>query len=167
MQISKRNLIALSLLLVSVVLLIPGLTYDLLTLDISINALISITVYDETRSIIGTISDLFNNGNAIVGILILLFSVVIPVLKAVMMALVVLFKNLPYRNQIAKFVTLISKWSMADVFVVGVFIAFLSLKANENVKAELHQGFWFFVGYCLISITAAQMVQIDNSDDLS
>lgn len=167
MEISKRNIIGLLLLVISIALLIPGLTFDLLTLDISINALISITVYDETRSIMGTISDLFNNGNALVGLLILLFSVAVPVLKGVLMAAVILFKNLPQRDRIAKIVSAISKWSMADVFVVGVFIAFLSLESVKNVNAELHSGFWFFLCYCIVSIAAAQLIRIDKPNQVA
>ena len=163
MNISTRNWIGIGLLLVSVGLLIPGLTLDLLTLDISVDALITkIEVYNETRSIMGGIQDLFNNGNGLVGFLILFFSVIVPVIKAILLFLVSIFQFVPKRQPIYKFIGIISKWSMADVFVVGVFIAYLSLQTNENVHAELHSGFWFFVLYCIVSIAASQVIQVKN-----
>lgn len=162
MNISTRNWIGIGMLLISIALLIPGLTFDLLTLDISINALISIEVYNETRSILGTIQDLFANGNAMVGVLILFFSVIVPFVKAVLLLLVTIFQHVPKRKGIYKFIGLISKWSMADVFVVGVFIAFLSLKSDNNVNAEIHSGFWFFFLYCIVSIAAAQVIKVEE-----
>ena len=163
MNISTRNWIGIGLLLVSIGLLIPGLTFDLITLDITVDAMITrIEVYDETRSIMGTISDLFQNDNALVGFLILFFSVLVPIIKAILLLLVAVFQHMPKRKSINKFIGLISKWSMADVFVVGVFIAFLSLKTNENVDAEIHSGFWFFFFYCVVSIAAAQVIKVQD-----
>lgn len=159
--LEKRNIPGMLILLVSLGMLIPGLYLDLITLDISFNAILGrFEVYNETRSILGTISDLFNNDNAFVGFLILFFSVIVPVLKAIALLLVATLPQLPARPKIHAFVRIISKWSMADVFVVGVFIAFLSLQSNENVNAELHQGFYWFLGYCLLSILASQMIQL-------
>lgn len=163
--LEKRNIPGLIVLLVSLGMLIPGLYLDLITLDISFDAILGrLEVYNETRSILGTISDLFDNDNAFVGFLILFFSVIVPVLKAIALLLVVSMPNLPARPRILRFVNLISKWSMADVFVVGVFIAFLSLQSNKNVSAELHEGFFWFLGYCLLSILAAQMIRVKEAD---
>ncbi|MBL1292744.1 MAG: paraquat-inducible protein A [Thiotrichales bacterium] len=63
-----------------------------------------------------------------------------------------------------KFVLIIGKWSMADVFVVGVFMAFLAGQANPNVQAALHQGFYWFLAYCLISILSSQTLQLNVED---
>lgn len=159
---NKNNIPGLLLLIVSLGFLVPGLVFDLLTLEISrsVPLLGNIELYNETRSIMGTISDLFNNDNALIGFLILFFSVIVPVLKALALLAVLFLPQLPQRNRIYKFVVVISKWSMADVFVVGVFIAFLSLKSIEDVHAEVHSGFYFFLTYCLLSILGAQLIKI-------
>ncbi len=71
----------------------------------------------------------------------------------------------PSRSATSKthhFVGIISKWSMADVFVVGVFIAFLSLKTNENLSAELRSGFYYFTAYCILSIVAVQLIKVPH-----
>ena len=46
---------------------------------------------------------------------------------------------------------------MADVFVVGVFIAYLSTKSNSMITAELLSGFYYFTGYCLVSLIGIQI----------
>jgi len=53
---------------------------------------------------------------------------------------------------------------MADVFVIAIFIAFLAgngLQENQGLvdfHATLENGFWFFLGYCLVSILATQLL---------
>jgi hypothetical protein len=53
---------------------------------------------------------------------------------------------------------------MADVFVVGVFIAFLTTTTDANIKATLHEGFYFFVAYCLVSVLSVQLVRNSKPD---
>ncbi len=58
----------------------------------------------------------------------------------------------------------ISKWSMADVFLIGVFIAFLAANSIDQskdvlqVQATLGTGFYYFLGYCLLSILSSQFL---------
>ena len=54
--------------------------------------------------------------------------------------------------------------SMADVFVVGVYVAFLSAKATDNLDAELHIGFYLFASYCLVALVALQFMVVDPPD---
>ncbi len=117
-------------------------------------------VLNETRSILGTIANLAENGNQFVAFLILLFSVLVPFTKAMLMGYVILSSKKESSQRIHKFVTMISKWSMADVFVVGVFIAYFSVQTNENMHATLGIGFYFFAAYCIVSIVAAQLIQL-------
>ncbi len=159
-----RNKIGFVLLLISVVLLVPGLMNDLLTLraSFSVPFLGSQEVLNQTRSIIGTIGDLNENGHSFVAFLILLFSVLVPIAKAVAMMFVALSPSRSATSKTHHFVGIISKWSMADVFVVAIFIAFLSLKTNENLSAELRSGFFYFTAYCILSIVAVQLIRVPN-----
>jgi uncharacterized paraquat-inducible protein A len=61
-------------------------------------------------------------------------------------------------------VLIVGKWSMADVFVVGIFIAFLAGQANPNMHAALHHGFYWFLAYCLISILSSQVLRLNIVD---
>ncbi len=164
-SMSKRNVVGVALLLLSVGLLIPGLMSDLLTLraSFSIPLLGRQEVLKETRSILGTIGHLSENGNSFVAFLILLFSVLVPFAKLLIMGFIAMSPSRVATTRMYKFVGFISKWSMADVFVVGIFIAFLSIKTNENIEAELHSGFYYFTAYCILSIIALQVIQVHQS----
>jgi paraquat-inducible protein A len=157
-----RNKIGLGLLLLSVILLVPGLTFDLMTIEISIQVplLGKQEVHNETRSILGTISSLIEHDNVTVAFLVLLFSVIVPFVKATLLAVVLLFPSAQRSGAIHAFVSVISKWAMADVFVVGVFIAFLSTSSDDNIDATLHQGFYLFAAYCVVSILAVQLIDV-------
>jgi hypothetical protein len=45
---------------------------------------------------------------------------------------------------------------MADVFAVGVFIAYLGGAAIESLDAILEPGFYYFTGYCIVSLLSLQ-----------
>ncbi len=162
-----RNNIAFVLIIISLICLFPGLTWDLLTIEVgtTLPLIGEVNLYTATRSIMTTIKELYANDNAIVGFLILLFSVLIPIFKAVSLLVVLFAKNWNGRKKLHQFINLISKWSMADVFVVGVFLAFLATKSNKDIHAEIHEGFYYFLAYCIISILAGQLIQIE--DDIS
>jgi hypothetical protein len=53
---------------------------------------------------------------------------------------------------------------MADVFAVGVFIAFLAANALDNLDARLHPGYYYFVAYCLVSNVAFQFLHVPKPD---
>lgn len=160
---TKRNILALILILVSLGLLYPGLTNDILTLDIGakIPLLGNFELYNESQSILKTIKALHENDSTFVAVLILLFSVIVPVLKALILITVLLLKNMRSSVKLYKFVGMIGKWSMADVFVVGVFLAFLATGNNEAINAELEIGFYYFTAYCIVSIIGIQVLDIN------
>lgn len=121
-----------------------------------------LVVHETVQSIVDTIKTLHENDNTLVAGLILLFSVIVPILKAVILLLVLFAKKMGLRKQLHKFVAIISKWSMADVFVVGVLLATLATSSEDSIEAKLHSGFYYFVGYCLISILASQIMQVEE-----
>jgi uncharacterized paraquat-inducible protein A len=124
----------------------------------------SIESYRKTRSILGTVSDLFDSHHYLVGFLIMLFSVIVPAFKGVMLLLVNLPFLVEWRPLLLKFSNLISKWSMADVFVIAIFVAYLAANAIKqeaglmSFDAVPGSGFYFFLSYCLLSIFSAQLL---------
>jgi len=160
-----RNIIAVILLIISLVCLFPGLTQPILSLKIGAALPIvgTLTLHESTQSILKTIETLNENNNTLVAFLILLFSVIVPLFKAISLLSVLLIKKLRNHSRLHKFIALISKWSMADVFVVGVFIAFLSTQSNEALEAKLGTGFYWFLAYCLISIAASQIMTTEKA----
>jgi len=164
---STRNLCALVLILASLVCLYPGLMFAMLTIKVgTVLPLVgNLELYEATQSIIQTIDNLFFNKNYLVAWLILLFSVVVPILKAVMLLLVLLFKHYHWRKPMFQFVSVIGKWSMADVFVVSIFMAYLATHSNQAVSATLHEGFYYFTAYCVLSILGTQLIELHYDDD--
>lgn len=158
-----RNLLAVMLILVSFGLLAPGLYLPALTLDISpVLPLFGKTnLYHQTRSILGTVGNLHDTGHNLVAGLILLFSVLVPTCKGLLLLAVLAFPRARARMAVFRFVGLIGKWSMADVFTMGIFLAYLAFGSAAGVSAELLRGFWFFLGYCLCSVASAQLMHVE------
>jgi hypothetical protein len=50
---------------------------------------------------------------------------------------------------------------MADVFVMGIFLAYLAAGSANGVTATLEPGFWWFLAACLLSVASAQLLRLD------
>lgn len=162
MAVKKRNAVAAALILLSFVLIVPGLTRDLITISASLTVLGQTNeIFRMTRSILQSIRSLHESGNNLVAGLILLFSVIVPFVKGLLLGVSLLMRNTVWRYRLYVFVRSISKWAMADVFVVGVYVAYLSAKATDNLDARIESGFYWFVAYCLVSLLALQFMTID------
>jgi len=157
-----RNKVALPIIMFSLVCLYPGLTKPMMNIraGTELPLIGELTLYNETQSIIQTIAALADKDNTLVAVLILLFSVVIPLLKAILLMAVLLCPRLQLRQQLYNFVALIGKWSMADVFVVAIFIAFLATRSNPHIHATLHDGFYYFTAYCVLSMLGIQVMTV-------
>lgn len=157
---SPRNSFAITLIITSLALLYPGVTQPLLQITVSANIPIlgTLQFYNETQSIYQSIVALWQHNNVLVAILILVFSIVIPVVKALLLCIAMLMRHQKSSVSLHRFISFISKWSMADVFVVSVFMAFLATQSNDFIEAVIHPGFYYFLAYCVISIIATQLL---------
>ena len=161
--LSVRNWIAVGLTIVSLALLVPGLQSDALTITASI-PLLKKPLFEETQSILRAARRLYDSNNYFVAGLVVFFSVVVPVIKALLLGAMFAVKSAEARYRIYLFTRSISKWAMADVFAVGVFIAFMAGNALDNLDARLHPGYYYFVAYCLISNVAFQFLHVPKPD---
>lgn len=122
-------------------------------------------VYDTTRSIWGTVVELAETGNPAVALLIVFFSVVIPVFKLSLQATALALPRPEWRAPVLMVNSALSKWSMADVFVMGLLVAYMAGSASGQMgdllmtDARLDIGFWYFLAYCLFSIVAGSLVR--------
>ncbi|MCI0470433.1 MAG: paraquat-inducible protein A [Candidatus Aminicenantes bacterium] len=158
-----RNIIAVVLILVSFIFLIPGLIEPMITLSGSVKILVfKKQVFQDTRSILQTVANLAESKNYFVAFLILFFSILVPFFKGILLITALSIKNKRKRYTIYNVVRNISKWSMADVFVVGIFVAFLAARAIKNMDASIEPGFYFFTTYCLLSLLALQFLKIES-----
>jgi len=136
----------------------------------------NVEVYEQTRSIISSVQRLYEVGSPLPATLILLFSVIVPLGKAALVAWAMFVKDAARRARTLHFVELIAKWSMADVFVVALFIAYLAAKASTTVPgpsaspalvvftAHFGPGFYWFTAYCLFSLASQQFTARNNAD---
>ena len=126
-----------------------------------------VEVFQQTRSIVGSVRRLYEVGSPIPATLILLFSVVVPLAKTLLVGWAIFAADGERRRRTLAFVETIAKWSMADVFAVALFIAYLAAQASQSAPvagpplvaftAEFGAGFYWFTAYCLFSLASQQL----------
>jgi len=102
--------------------------------------------------------ELLTTGHWIIGGLLLLFSIVTPLTKATLTFFVTASQSKALNYKIGEILHLIGKWSMADVFVAGVLLSLYALKAQEATKSIPCLGLYYFIGYCLLSMTTTELL---------
>lgn len=171
-----------SLNIIALGIFFPGIFLTMFTLNMEMAANISgspITsnLINKELSIVTTIEELWRDQRTLVALLILFFSVCIPLLKTLLLTLAYFTKRSAIEHKLVKFVSIIGKWSMADVFVVAVFLAILStnhgdtsnvqqfnifgfkiaLEISSQTMSAVGQGFYFFTAYCIVSMIGTQL----------
>lgn len=168
--------------LVALAVFIPGIYLPMFSLSMEVSAQaasaqLTTQAIDKELSLITTIQELWQDDRLLVAILIFLFSIAIPLIKTTIITIVYFIKDRLKAQRLASFVTVIGKWSMADVFVVAIFLAVLSTNHAENASHEqialfglklnlmissstlsnIGVGFYYFTGYCLLSLLGSQI----------
>jgi hypothetical protein len=137
-------------------------------------------LYFKSKSILEVVSVMIQSSKLdvmAVGILVLSFSVLFPVSKLVSSVFYV-YSNKLRENAIVKFMVFkTSKWSMADVMVVAIFMAFIGfsgiiseqLSDLESIStyvemmttndSSLQIGFYLFTSFAVLSITISHKLQ--------
>jgi paraquat-inducible protein A len=141
--------ILLSLHVISLVLLGFGWVMDILHIDISVHYIVDFNLFSEKRSVLGMLEKLWTDKSYWPFLLIFLFGIIVPLVKSGIIFYLLLGKNPDMKWQ--RFVSAISKWAMADVFTISIFVAFLGANAMESTSATLQSGFYFFSAYVILS----------------
>ena len=140
------------------------------------------SLYYRSKTVFEVFQTLIHMGRpemTLVGVLVILFSVVFPTLK--MLALVAgLFRPALLRtNRFVKLLAFqLSKWSMADVMVLAIFMSFVAfngvigsafdgLRTVPNVQqvliptnaSKILPGYYLFIGFCVASIILSGKLQ--------
>ncbi len=134
---------------ISLVLLGFGWVKDILHINISVHYIVDFNLFSEKRSVLGMLEKLWTDKSYWPFVLIFLFGIIVPLIKSGIIFYLLLGKNPDIKWQ--RFVSAISKWAMADVFTISIFVAFLGANAMESTKAFLQPGFYFFSGYVILS----------------
>lgn len=178
--------------LFSLTLLFAGLTAPMIEIDArfqQVNFLLigeQITFNDQviffqSKSILQVIDILFSTGKVdsfFVGLLILAFSILFPLAKLLSTQIYLAGGEKLRKNKVLKFFAFKSgKWSMADVYVIAVFMAYIGFQgifdhqlANLNMETEslvsistnrtsLQPGFIIFIGFVLFSLVLSTILK--------
>lgn len=119
--------------------------------------------FDNTVSIASGLFELIEEGQFLLFVIILLFSIVLPVLKLLLLNKL-LSPTINSKNNFRKHLSWMhqyGKWSMLDVFVVAVLIATVKLRAVANV--ELHYGLYLFATAVILTmLVTARVVTLSD-----
>ena len=105
--------------------------------------------FTNTFSVFSGVQALYSEKQYLLFIIILLFSIVIPILKLIMLVVNWNFpvNNKHFRAKLLIFSNQIARWSMLDVFAVALFV--VMMKIDLIAKVETHQGLIIFTGAVL------------------
>jgi len=165
-------------------LFFPGILLTMFSLNMDMAANMSgssltANLINKDLSILATVEELWQHDRLLVAALIFIFSVCIPLLKALLLSVAYFIKPPSRAGRLVNFVAAIGKWSMADVFVVAVFLAVLStnhadtattqqysilgfkiaLDLSTETLSAVGEGFYYFTAYCFVSLLARQLLQ--------
>lgn len=169
---------------IALALFVPGILLPMFSLNMEMMASISGTslsseLINKELSLIGTIEELWYEQRILVALLIFAFSICVPVVKLLLSTWAYFCKNLDTERRIINFIASIGKWSMADVFVVAIFLAVLStnhaetadtsqltmfgfqlkLMISSETLSSVGHGFYYFASYCLVALLGTQLSQ--------
>jgi len=113
----------------------------------------------ESKGIIGSIVKLYESGETAIALTILLFSLLLPLVKSLVLTLTLLFYQHPWSHTLVAFFKQIGKWSMIDVFVVATFLVYLTSDGGGVSHAEIQVGLYFFLTYVFLSMITALLTQ--------
>ncbi|HKF46396.1 MAG TPA: paraquat-inducible protein A [Terracidiphilus sp.] len=140
------------------------------------------TLYYRSKTVLEvfqTLIQMHRPEMTLVAVLVILFSVVFPALKMLALGACVIQPALLRTNRFIKVLAFeLSKWSMADVMVLAIFMSFVAfngvigsalggLRDVPNIhqlviptnSSKILPGFYLFVGFCVSSIFLSQKLQ--------
>ncbi|MBN4071226.1 paraquat-inducible protein A [Crocinitomix catalasitica] len=116
----------------------------------------------QNKSILQLIKMLYTGGNIPVALIILLFSIVFPLIKLITSFVLLIRPEGRYSMSAVKFINKIGKWSMADVMVASIFLAYFSF-SNMNVGVDTGSstliGLYFFTAFVVLSIFSGSYIK--------
>ncbi len=140
------------------------------------------SLYYRSKTVFEVFQTLIHMGRpemTVVGVLVILFSVVFPTLKMLALAASLFRPALLRTNRFIKLLAFeLSKWSMADVMVLAIFMSFVAfngvigsafdgLRSVPNVQqvliptnaSKILPGYYLFIGFCISSIILSRKLQ--------
>lgn len=113
--------------------------------------------WEDSYSLITGVKNLFQEGDIFLGLLIFLFSIVFPISKLGTL-FVIWFKKLKKSNRdtILKWLDILARWSMLDVFVVAIMVVIS--KSGGLIDATPQTGIYVFAAAIFLSMLLSHRV---------
>lgn len=100
----------------------------------------------------------FDKGEVFIGLLLLFFTIIFPVMKYIFLFLTLSGKKFPRHGAVATILEIINKWSMLDVFVVAVLL--LNMKFDSSIiVSRLQAGTSLFAVSVLLLMSSSFIVK--------
>ncbi|OGX08929.1 MAG: hypothetical protein A2Z88_02045 [Omnitrophica WOR_2 bacterium GWA2_47_8] len=138
-------------LLTSAVLLFFGLFLPVITLK-------ELVFWTHTFSVLTGITSLFHEKQYFLGVIIFFFSIVFPIFKLAILAIIWFSKLVEeQRASFLYWLGVLGKWSMLDVFVIAVTIVVTKISTFAEAQAET--GIYFFGGSILLAMLITERIE--------
>lgn len=112
--------------------------------------------YKNTFSIHSGLVSLIKEGEYILFLIIFVFTILFPIVKILLLFLIHYFRFWPQEKKIRllHYLSLVSKWSMLDVFIVALLVVIVRLGITGRV--EVRWGIYVFATSVILSSIATQ-----------
>ncbi|HWE86225.1 MAG TPA: paraquat-inducible protein A [Terracidiphilus sp.] len=181
------------LMLFSIAMLVGGVLSPMLEVEVHVTRLDATllgtpiefqdqSLYYRSKTVLEVFQTLIQMGRpemTLVGVLVILFSVVFPALKMLALGACLFRPALLRTNRLVKLLAFeLSKWSMADVMVLAIFMSFVAfngvigsglegLRGMPNVQqvliptnaSKILPGYYLFIGFCVSSIILSKKLE--------
>ena len=181
------------LMLFSIAMLVGGVLSPMLEVEVRVTKLDATvlgmpiefrdqTLYYRSKTVLEVFQTLIRMGRpemTLVGVLVILFSVVFPALKMLALAAGLFRPALLRTNRLVKLLAFeLSKWSMADVMVLAIFMSFVAfngvigsswdgLRGMPSIQqvriptdaSRILPGYYLFIGFCVSSIVLSKKLE--------
>lgn len=145
--------------LLSGMFLVLGIFWPLITIEKRVGwRFITLVQENNTVSLFTTLTGLFQQNYWLLFSIILLFSVLFPIAKLLLSAILWYFRDLDHdrARQYIHLLAVTGKWSMLDVLVVGLLVVILKL--GDLVSVSVHLGVVFFSISVLLSMLISVVI---------
>jgi len=151
---TSRRHCKLFLVYVALLSLIAGVSLPALSLNAtkSFPLIGEVTLYYNSKGVFSSITSLMKvDGAFFVGMLIIVFSLILPLYK-ISIKLLTVFSTSEIVKSLNAFSHRVGRWAMADVYVVAVLLSFFAIKYDKMIEAKIQIGFHYFFVYATLIV---------------
>lgn len=122
--------------------------------------------FEDTPSLIALFRGLWDAGDVIVALAVLVFSLIFPAVKLTLVFIAAVAPQTPLaRSPLWQFAGTLSRWSLMDVLLVALVI--FAAKTSGLASAIAQPGLWFYAISALTGAAAAALVKRTSKSEIN